>query len=120
MKYMIMMFGSQVTMMETRTTDWIKDMIEFMHTMTGDLEKAGELVDSHGLADPSQAKTVQISDGVPVATDGPYAESKESLAGYWIIDVEHEARAVEIASRAVAFTGAPLEVRQVMDVPPDL
>jgi len=120
MKYLIMMFGDQVTMMETRTTDWIKGMIEFMHTVGNDLEQAGELVDSRGLADPGQAKTVRFSDGVAVATDGPYAESKESLAGYWVVDVEDEARAVAIATRVVEFTGEPIEVRQVMDAPPEL
>ena len=63
---------------------------------------------------------VGIQDGIPVATDGPYAEAKESLAGYWVVDVENEARAIEIAARIVDFTKEPLEVRQVMDAPPEL
>ena len=75
---------------------------------------------AEGLADASQAKTVRIQNGVPVATDGPFAESKESLAGYWIIDVENEARAIEFTSKIVAFTEGPIEVRQVMDGPPEV
>ena len=120
MKYMVMMFGDQASMMETRSMDWIKEMIEFMHQVDVDLRESGELVSEAGLADPSRAKTVDIRDGVPVATDGPFAESKESLAGYWVVDVESEARAIEFASHIVAFIEAPVEVRQVLDAPPEL
>lgn len=120
MKYMIMMLGDSNTMMEVKSKDWIREMIAFMGTVGTDLSEAGELVDSQGLADPSQAKVVRIENGIPVATDGPYAEAKESLAGYWLVDVEDEARAIEIASRVVAFTKEPIEVRQVMDAPPEV
>jgi hypothetical protein len=120
MKYIIMLFGDQATTMETRSKEWIKEMMQFMDTVYDDLEKAGELVAGEGLADPSLAKTVRIGDGVPVATDGPFAEAKESLAGYYIVDVDSEARALEIGRHIVKFTREPLEVRQVMDAPPEL
>ena len=119
MKYMIMMFGDQASMVETKTPEWIVEMIAFMRQVSDDLSKAGELVAAEGLADATQAKTVRIQDGVPVTTDGPFAESKESLAGYWIIDVENEQRALEFTSKIVAFTEGPVEVRQVMDGPPE-
>ena len=54
-----------------------------------------------------------------VATDGPLAESRESLVGFWVVDVENEARAVEIATRISRAADAPIEVRQGMDAPPD-
>jgi hypothetical protein len=120
MKYMVMMFGEAATMMETQTKDWILEMIDFMRKVNEDLTAAGELVDAQGLADGTQAKTIRFSDGAPVATDGPFAESKESMIGYWIIDVETEARAVEFASMIVAFTHGPIEVRQVMEGPPEV
>jgi hypothetical protein len=120
MKYMILMLGDQATMMEVKTPEWIREMIAFMGQVNDDLVEAGELVDGHGLADASQAKTVRFQDGAPVPTDGPYAEAKESLAGYWVVDVENETRALEIASRVVAFTHEPLEVRQVADEPPEV
>ncbi|HEY2723879.1 MAG TPA: YciI family protein [Pseudonocardiaceae bacterium] len=120
MKYMIMMFGDQASMMEMRSMEWVKEMIDFMHTLNDDLTKSGELVAAEGLADATQARTVRIADGVPVVTDGPFAESKESLAGFWIVDVEGESRALEIASHVVAFTSGPIEVRQVPDGPPEL
>jgi hypothetical protein len=118
MKYIIMMFGDQATMMEIRTPEWIREMIGFMTNIDQELRDSGELVDSQGLADPSQAKTIRFQGGVPVPTDGPFAEAKESLAGYWIVEGTEE-RAVEIASRVVAFIEGPIEVRQVMDAPPE-
>ena len=118
MKYMIMMLGDQATLMEGKSPEWITSMMEFMHTLDGELKEAGEWVDGQALADPSQAKTVRFVSGTPVATDGPFAEAKESLAGYWILDVSEE-RAIEIASRCVAFVHVPFEVRQVRDRPPD-
>ena len=119
MKYMIMMFGDQASMVETRSTEWIKGMIRFMTDLDQELADSGELAASEGLADPTQATTVRFEHGAPVPTDGPFAEAKESLAGYWIVDVEDEARALEIASRIVAVIEGPVEVRQVMDAPPE-
>ena len=75
------------------------------------------MVARDGLVDPTQAKTVRFDDGAPVSTDGPFAEIKESLAGYWIVEASEE-RALEIASRVVAYTEYPMEVRQIMDEPP--
>jgi hypothetical protein len=117
---MIMMFGSQSGLMERRSVEWIREMIQFMHQLNDDLSTRGELVTAEGLTDATQAKTVAIQGGVPVATDGPFAESKESIAGYWIVDVESEARALDIAKHVVAYTEGPIEVRQVADRPPDV
>jgi len=119
MKYIIMMFGDQNTMMETRSPEWIREMIGFMQKIDHEIKDAGEFVDGQGLVDPSEAKTVRLENGTPVATDGPYAEAKESLAGWWIVDAD-EARAIDIASRCVAFTSGPVEVRQVADAPPEI
>jgi hypothetical protein len=120
MKYMIMLFGDQASMMSVRSRAWITEMIQFMHNMNDDLTGSGELAHAFGLADASQARTVRFQGGIPVATDGPFAESKESLAGFWIVDVESEARAVEIASRVVAQIEGDVEVRQVADRPPEV
>jgi hypothetical protein len=119
MKWIIMMFGDQKTMFETRSPEWIREMIAFMQTIDQEIRDAGEFVDGQGLVDPSEAKTVRLVDGAPVATDGPFAEAKESLAGWWIIEAPQE-RAIEIASRCVAFTGGAVEVRQVADAPPEV
>ena len=118
MKYMIMMFGDQNTMTETKTPEWIRNMIAFMKDLTRELEESGELVDSQGLVDPSQATTVRFQEGAPIPTDGPFAEAKESLAGYFILDATDE-RVMEIASRIVGTIEEPIEVRRVADAPPE-
>jgi hypothetical protein len=119
MKYMIMTFGSAEAGLAAMGKEWMLEMIQFMKNLDNDLEKSGELVSNEGLADGSQAKTVRFENGISVATDGPFAESKESLVGYWIVDVENEERAIAIASRIVDFVKVPIEVRRVMDAPPD-
>jgi hypothetical protein len=119
MKYMIMTFGSAEAGLEAMGREWMLEMVKFMRELDKDLKESGELVDAQGLADGSQARTVRFENGIPVATDGPFAESKESLVGYWIVDVETERRAIDIAARIVAFVKVPIEVRRVMDAPPD-
>ena len=98
MKYMIMMFGDQASMESMVSREWIVEMIQFMQNLDAELVASGELVVSEGLADATQAKTVRYEDGETVVTDGPFSESRESLAGFWIVDVESEARALEITS----------------------
>ena len=91
-------------MMETKTPEWIRDMIALHGRGQRDLGRPASSSTDRASSDPSEAKTVRFENGAPVATDGPYAEAKESLAGYWLVDVPDEARALEIASRVVAFT----------------
>ena len=119
MKYMIMMFGGLGATLQGRPAEWISGMHELMMTMDAELRDSGELVASSKLMDPSRATTVRFRNGAPVPTDGPFAEIKEALAGYWIVEAS-QARALEIASRVVAYTEFPMEVRRVMDESPEL
>ncbi|TDD72360.1 transcription initiation protein [Jiangella aurantiaca] len=119
MKYMLMMFGDTGTMLATHSKEQIEEMIGFMVQLDKDLETSGELVFQQGLADPGTAKTVRLQDGLPVTTDGPFAEAKESLIGFWVVDVESEERVLELAGQIVKYSGR-LEVRPAMDAPPDL
>ncbi|NEN07303.1 transcription initiation protein [Diaminobutyricibacter tongyongensis] len=119
MKYMIMMFGSAEGMMETRTPEWVREMIADMIQIDKDLAEAGELVYNEGLADPGTAKTIRLVDGAVTATDGPFAEAKESVIGFWIVDVESEARLLEIAERIVKYSDV-VEVRPVPGGPPEV
>ncbi len=118
MKYMLMMFGDAAAMMETRSPEWIRDMMAFMGEFNAELEKTGEAVEARGLAFPAEAKTVSLVDGQVVVTDGPFAEAKESLAGYWVFDVRDEARAIELASKVVVWADR-VELREVPDAPPE-
>ena len=118
MKYMLMMFGDATEMLQVQSREWVDEMMDFMQTLDSDLRQSGELVDSRGLAFPSTAKTVTRTDGGVVVTDGPFAEAKESLAGFWIVDVAGEERMVEIATRVVKYAHK-VEFREVPDGPPE-
>jgi hypothetical protein len=130
MKYMMLMqFGalSDLPPMDTWPAEDVKAHIEFMHETNRMLVDAGELVDAQGLASPDQARIVRAgADGSPVITDGPYPETKEFLVGYWIVDVDGERRAIELAAHVSAAPGPgggplnmPIEVRRVMSAGPE-
>ena len=129
MRYMLMMHAPR------DTGDWgvmnwapedLKAHIGFMHRLNQELSQSGELAGAEGLAPPGQAKIVRAGkEGLPAVTDGPFAEAKEFLAGYWIVEVDRPERAYEIAAKASAAPGPggkpliiPIEVRQVMSAPP--
>jgi hypothetical protein len=80
------------------------------------LAESGELVLSQSLADPAAAKRVTSVDRrLTVTTDGPFAEAKEHLAGFYLVDCETEARALEIAARVPDAVWGLVEVRPVLD-----
>jgi len=129
MRYMLLQSygasGSDCPPISEWAPEEIRAHIEFQHVLNAELLERGELIDAQGLAGPEQAKFV-TSDGIsaPVITDGPFPESKELLAGYRIVDVESDERAVEIAARISAAPGAngapvrqAIEVRAVMSAP---
>jgi len=80
------------------------------------LKQSGELITTQALVDPSQASVVSVHNGQPVVTDGPFLESKEYLGGFYLIDCEDKARAIELAAQIpdAAIDGLGVEVRQVM------
>jgi hypothetical protein len=128
MKYILMM-NCPRTGYETFGAMPKKDLqahIAFQRSFDKSLRESGELVSAEGLADPKQALIVRAGkDGAPV-TDGVFPESKEFLAGYWIVEVGSPQQAYAIAARASAAPGIggapmsiPIEVRQVMSGPPE-
>ena len=76
---MIMMFGDQNTMVETKTPEWIRNMIAFMEDLNRELEESGELVDSQGLVDPSQATTVRFQKVLRFRPTGPSPRPRNLL-----------------------------------------
>ena len=129
MKYILMMHGSSANWSEY--AGWAREDLErnvaFMRTFSNELKEAGVYVDANGLTWPREARIVRAGpDGEPV-TDGVFPESKEFLAGYWIIDVESPEQAYRIAARASAAPGpggkpgtVPIEVRRVLGSHGDL
>jgi len=84
--------------------------------LTDDLAASGELIVSEGLADPSLAKRVSVRDGRTMTSDGPFAEVKEHLAGFYLIEVDTMERAVELAARVPDAAWGAVEVRPVLDM----
>ena len=101
--------------------------VAFMERFDKELHDSGVFVDTKGLAWPQEAKSVCAGDNGEPVTDGVFPESKEFLAGYWVIDVENPEQAYKIAARASAAPGPggkpanmPIEVRQVLGSHNDL
>ena len=118
MKYMIMLYASQrhYDLMAGRVTDrtiWEQEDVAAMHEFMGswnqELVESGEFVDAQGLAAPVHTRRIELRSGTPVVTDGPYAETQEVLAGYWIVECASFDRATEIAGR-LAECPAPEQV----------
>jgi len=80
-----------------------------------ELEAAGEMVVSAALADPALARRVTVRDGETIATDGPYAEVKEHLAGFYLVECDSIERAVEYAAKIPEAAHMEIEVRPVLD-----
>jgi len=127
MKYMLMMNtpGSGPYQIASWPRQDIQAHIGHMIALNKKLRELGEFVVAEGLSGPDQAKLIRAGkDGTPV-TDGVFPESKEFLAGYWIVDVDSPARAYQIAAEASVAPGPggkplnmAIEVREVMSGPP--
>lgn len=128
MKFMLMMHAPR------GSGDWdvmswppkaIQAHIGHMEKLYGELQESGHLVDAQGLAPPQDARVVRAdASGKAEVTDGPFAESKEFLAGFWIVDVATKEEAYDIAARASVAPGKDgkpinlkIEIRQVMAAP---
>src|SRR5688572_20613202 len=129
MKYMLMMsYGGESPPIHTWPAKDVRAHIQFMLDFNQRLSDAGELVDAQGLSGPEQANIVRPNHtGPPAITDAPFPESKELLAGFCIVDVDSERRAIEIAAEASAAPGmggarmsVPIELRPVMSGPPEV
>jgi hypothetical protein len=120
MKYMILVYASQrdydgmAGSARGSAAAWSAEdfaaMGAFMESFSSDLVSSGELVDTQGLTAPVQARRIRLQAGAPVVTDGPYAETEEVLAGYWIVDCDSFDRATQLASRLTQCPG-PADVR---------
>jgi hypothetical protein len=135
-KYIILLYGSQQHYdamagksadHPTLTPEDFAPMHAFMGAWNNELVESGELVDAQGLAAPAHARRIQLQDGLPVVTDGPYPETQEVLAGYTLVECESFDRATAIAARLANCpypADAPgefvVDVRPVLDSAADL
>lgn len=115
MKYLILMQVDPEVL--ERLTEEQQRMIEEGHAaFMAKIKESGEFIATQALADPSQSKVVRARNGVPEVTDGPFAEAKEFLGGFYLVDVEDEARVLELAKMIpdASIDGLALEIRPVM------
>jgi hypothetical protein len=136
-KYLVMVQGTQAdyeAMQGKASPDsptWSEQELRAMYAHMGaindDLSETGELVDAQGLAEPARTRTVTLGeDGKAVITDGPYSETKELMAGYWVLECASLERVTEIADRVTRCPqpeGAPaypVVIRPIMDGAGDL
>ncbi len=114
------------TPMEEWKPEEVQAHLDYYRALNSELRASGELIETAVLAGPELAKVVTSNGkGAPMVTDGPFQEFKEWAAGYQIVDVESESRALEIAGRISAVPGPngipteqPIQVRQLMESSP--
>jgi hypothetical protein len=114
MKYVVLIFNNPGAFEALSDADRDAMMTE-ADAFLSEFQATGELLGGSALADVSTARTVRVSGGVPAVTDGPFAEAKEYLAGYYTLDCESIERACEIASKDPAARLWGVEVRPIMD-----
>jgi hypothetical protein len=114
MRFMMLMIPKGYESAEPGTLPDAKD-IEPMMAYNRELQEAGVLLALDGLHPPSMGARVSFEGGRPAVTDGPFAEAKEVVGGYWLIDVSSKAEAIEWARRCPASSNEVIEIRQVQE-----
>lgn len=116
MKYMLLIWSNAQTWesLSQDDHDWmLREHVKFHK----EIMASGEQVSSQALADPSNSTTVRVRNGVTTPTDGPFAEAKEHLAGYYVVECDSPERAIELAAQIPDAQVNAVEVRPVIDVP---
>ncbi len=118
MKYMILIHSNEqsLALWDTLSDEQQADLGRGHMKLTEELAESGELVVSEGLADPGLARWVSVRGGETITSDGPFAESKEHLAGFYLIECDSMERAVEWAAKVPDAHLREVEVRPVLDM----
>jgi hypothetical protein len=98
--------------------DVMQKAFKQVDAFNAELQAAGAWVFAGGLHEPASATVVRATDGDPLMTDGPFAETKEQLGGFWIIDAPDLDAALAWAAKGSAACMGPVEVRPFQDEPP--
>jgi hypothetical protein len=112
-KYLLMIYGNQEKWESMPAEAW-SDAIARQEAFNARYRETGELLGAYGLADAVTAKLVRRAEGLPVVTDGPYLETKEYMASFWLVDCESEERAMQIAADMPFADQEPVEVWPVV------
>jgi hypothetical protein len=117
-KYLILIYSNPASreIWQGFSDDQRAEGIRYYAALTEELAASGELIVSEALADPSLAKRVLVQQGRTVTSDGPFAEAKELLAGFFLLDCESPERAVEVAARVPEAAFGLVEVRPILQL----
>jgi hypothetical protein len=113
MKYLLLIYGNQEKWNSIPAESWPKEIAK-QDAFNKKYHETGELLSGYGLADAAAARLVRRKDGAPAVTDGPYLETKEYIASFYLLDCESEARAHEIAADMPWADIEPVEVWPVL------
>ena len=119
MRYMLLIYGDP-TLAESMTPEEGEKIMADYYTFTQSIVESGELLSGEPLQGVETATTVRVRGGRTASTDGPFAETKEVLGGYYLVDCKDLDRAIEVAARIPAAHGGSVEVRPVMELPADM
>ncbi len=114
-QYLLLIYGDPAATADMSDEERQADMKRWFD-YTEEVRAAGAFVSGEPLHGPETAKTVRNRDGETVTTDGPFAETKEVLGGYYLVEVDTEEEAVEWAAKCPGADYGSMEVRQVMDM----
>ena len=113
MKYMLIIYGNQELWSSFAPEEMAREIAAF-DAFNKKYYDSGELLGAYGVADAAATKLVRVADGQPAVTDGPYLETKEYLASWYLIDVDSEQRALEIAADMPSAVHQPTEVWPIL------
>src|SRR5437588_11682533 len=113
MKYMLLVYLNEQAMSETERQECYEESAQ----LARDLHARGQYVDASPLHPISTATSVRVRDGKPLVTDGPFAETREQLGGYYVVDAKDLDEAIGIAARIPPARVGTIEIRPVMEIP---
>ena len=108
MKYLLLIYGNQEKWDSIPAENWPEEIAK-QDAFNRKYAETGELIGAYGLADAAAAKLVRRADGLPAVTDGPYMETKEYIASFYLLDCESEERALQIAAEMPWADVEPVE-----------
>jgi hypothetical protein len=113
MKYLMLIYGNQEKWAAIPAQEW-PDAIAQQDAFNRKYAQTGELTGAYGLADAAAARLVRRQDGQPAVTDGPYLETKEYIASFYLLDCENEERALQIAADMPWADQEPVELWPIL------
>jgi hypothetical protein len=120
MKYLLLIYGNQEKWASIPAEAW-PEVIARQDAFNRKYQATGELIGAYGLADEVQARLVRREHGLPAVTDGPYLETKEYIASFYLLDCENDERALQIAADMPSADQDPVEIWPIMhEAKPDL